>query len=324
MQTYRLMQTDLDVSRLALGTWNLGGEWDDSPLTSELVERAQSLLRTAVDHGVNFIDLADIYVRGKSDEVVGRALAADRSLRDALILQAKCGIVLGGQGHPNDPAHYNFETNHIVAAVEGTLTRLGTDRVELLLLHRPDPLVEPEEVASAWDQLHSAGKVRYFGVSNHTAQQIELLKRNVRQPLVVNQLELNLLHHHLITDGMMANTQDADRFGCTGTLDYCRLHDISIQAWSPLARGQMFQPGSDASAEVQATARTLGAIAEAHGTAPECVALAWLLRHPARIQPIIGTMNPTRLATACAADAVNLTRLEWFRLLEAARGRQVP
>ncbi len=324
MRTYQLAHTDLNVSRLAFGTWHLGGSWDDAPLDSEVIERADRLLKTAVEHGINLIDLADIYVRGKSDQAVGRVVQANPGLRDRVVLQAKCGIVLGGQNEPDDPGHYNFDSEHIVAALERTLQRLGTDRVELLLLHRPDPLVEPAEVAKAFDQLEAAGKVRYFGVSNHTPLQIQLLQQHLSQPLVANQLELNLLHHHLISDGFMANTKDADQFGCSGTLDYCRLKQITVQAWSPLARGQIIAPADDAQPHVLATAAELRRLAERYETTPACIAIAWLLRHPAGIQPILGTMNVDRLTESCAADAIDLSRVDWFRLLNAARGRNMP
>lgn len=321
MKTYRMPHTDLDVSRLSYGTWHLGGSWDDSPLTDETRRLAQVLINTAVDHGINMIDLADIYTRGKSDEVVGHVLAQQPGLRDRLVLQAKAGIILGDD---TAPGRYDFSYDHIVTAVEGTLRRLQTDYVDVLLLHRPDPLVEPEEVARAFDELHSSGKVRYFGVSNHTPMQMTLLQKYTDHKLVANQIELNLLHNQLINEGIVANTADVAHTAVAGTLDYCRLHDIMIQAWSPVAGGQLFNPGADAAPHVQAAAQEIARQAAAYETTKEAIALAWLLRHPAGIQPIIGTQNPARIAASCRADDVAMSRIDWYRLLEAANGTAVP
>lgn len=321
MKTYRIPNTDLEVSRIAYGTWHMGGLWDDSLLTDELKTRANDLILTAVDNGINHIDLADIYTRGKSDECVGYVLQQNPSLREKLILQAKVGIVLP---NGNDPAHYNFEYDHIVGAVEGTLRRLGIEYVDLLALHRPDPLVEPAEVARAFDYLQSSGKVRYFGVSNHTAGQIALLQRYVDQPLVVNQVELNLLHHSMISEGIQADTNDVAYTAVQGTLDFCRLHDIMIQAWSPVAGGRVFKKGDDATENERNVALMLDQLAAKYKTTEEAVAVAWLLRHPAPIQPIIGTLNVHRIGRTAPADDVNLTRIEWYQLLAAARGGGVP
>ena len=215
---------------MAYGTWHMGGSWDATPLSADLKTRANHLIKTAVELGINHIDLADIYTKGKSDEAVGYALAQNPGLRDKLVLQAKCGIILGDDPNPGDPGRYDFSYDNIVSKVEGTLRRLGTDYVDLLALHRPDPLMEPDEVARAFDHLHSSGKVRHFGVSNHTAAQIEFLRRSVDQPIVLNQVELNLLHHHLISDGIVANMTESAYSPVLGTLDYCRIQfpDLSV------------------------------------------------------------------------------------------------
>lgn len=324
MKSYQLPNTDLTVSRMAYGTWHLGGSWDTSPANDEIKNRAVELINTVVEAGINHIDLADIYTRGKSDAMVGHALAQSPGLRDQLVLQGKCGIVVGDTPNPGDPGRYDFSYEHLVSAVEGTLSRLGTDRLDLLAFHRPDPLMEPEEVARAVEHLHSSGKVRYFGVSNHSWAQIALLQKHLNQPLVVNQLELNLLHHYLISDGILVNNADVPHASAASTLDYCRLHDITIQAWSPVAGGRLFTAGDDAPANERAVAAEITAIAQAHDTTPEAIAFAWLLRHPAPIQPIIGTLNPARIAPSVLADDVELSRIEWYRLLAAARGAGVP
>ncbi len=324
MKSYRIPQTDLEVSRIAFGTWHLGGTWDSMPPDDSLRQRADALLHAAVEHGITLIDLADIYTRGKSDMLVGETLKRTPSLRDKLILQEKTGIILSDEIHDGSVGHYDFSYQNITRKLETCLQRLNTDHVDLLLLHRPDPLVRPEEVARAFDDLHASGKVRYFGVSNHTPMQIELLKKYVRQPLVVNQLELNLLHNDLIVDGIVANTAQARYTGARDTLDYCRLHDMLVQAWSPVAGGQLFVERDDSPDHVRATVRLIAELAQKHQTTREGIALAWLLHHPAPIQPIIGTLNPARIADSVKADEVQLSRLEWYTLLAAARGAGVP
>lgn len=324
MKTYRIPNTELEVSRLAYGSWQLGGSWDKNPLPDDVKAQANRLVVAAYEAGINHIDLADIYVLGKSDEAVGYALKQNPGLRERLVLQEKAGIVVASDPDFGPPGRYDFSYEHLVRTVEGSLRRLGTDYVDLLAFHRPDPLVEPEEVARAAHYLHAQGMVRYFGVSNHSPMQIELLKKHLDQPLVVNQLELSLLHHYLISDGVLVNQTAAPYAHTAGTLEYCRLHDIMIQAWSPVARGQLFQPGDDAPDRVRHAARLIAELAAQKGTTKEAIALAWLLRHPAGIQPIIGTLKAERIAASAAADEVELSRAEWFSLLEAARGAGVP
>jgi len=324
MKTYRIPQTDLEVSRLAFGTWHIGGTWDSTPPTPEIQARTDALIHAAVEYGITLIDLADIYTRGKSDSVVGETLKKTPSLREKVVLQEKTGIVLSDEVYAGSMGHYDFSYENITTKLETSLKRLNTDYVDLLLLHRPDPLVEPEEVARAFDALHASGKVRYFGVSNHTPAQIELLKKYVRQPLVVNQLELNLLHNDLINDGIVSNTDMAHYTGTRDTLDYCRLHDMVVQAWSPVAGGRLFVERDDTPHNVRQTVHLIAELAEKHQTTREAIAFAWLLRHPAPIQPIIGTMSVERLADSVKADSVELSRVEWFMLLAAANGAGVP
>jgi len=316
MNTYRIAHTDLTVSRLAYGCMMLG--------RPEAAGRAGPMLAAALEQGITFFDHADIYGRGNSETVFGEALRQIPGARDKIVLQSKCGIRPANTPNPGDPGRYDFSYDHIIRTVEGSLTRLQTDRLDLLLLHRPDALVEPEEVARAFTELHAAGKVRYFGVSNHSPAQIELLKRYVAQPLVANQLEVNLIHNYMIEEGILIN-QPAARFAASsGLLDYCRLNDILIQAWSPVASGQLIDPKPNASERVLAAAKRVAELAAAHNTTREAIALAWLLRHPAGIQPIIGTTNVDRLRASCQADAITLTREEWYSLLNAARGSNVP
>lgn len=239
-------------------------------------------------------------------------------------MQQKAGIIVGADPDYGPPGRYDFSYEHLVGTVEASLKRLGTDYVDLLAFHRPDPLADLEEVARAADYLYREGRVRYFGVSNHSPMQIALLQKHLDKPLVVNQLELNLLHHHLISSGILVNQTAAVYANTAETLEYCRLHDILIQAWSPVAGGRLFNPADDAPENVRSAAALIAQLAEEKGTTKEAVALAWLLRHPAPIQPILGTLKVDRLADSVRADEVTLTRTEWYRLLEAARGAPVP
>jgi predicted oxidoreductase len=318
MKTYTLPTTDLQISRLAYGCMLMSrraGQDRTAPA---------KLLATALEHDINFFDHADIYGRGQSEVVFGEALKQLPGTRQTIILQSKCGIRPRDDPRPGDPGRYDFSYEHIIESVEGSLRRLQTDYLDLLLLHRPDALVEPQEVARAFDELHAAGKVRYFGVSNHSPAQIELLKKYVRQPLIVNQLEVNLLHSGMIREGILVN-QDAARYtAADGLLDYCRLNHILIQAWSPVAGGRLIDPPQSAAESVRAAAAEVARLAAEKHTSREAIALGWLLRHPAGIQPIIGTTNDERLRASCQADAVSLTREEWYALLQAARGEPVP
>ena len=324
MKTYQIPHSDLEVSRLAYGSWHLGGTWDKTALDSELKRRAAELLHTALEQGINHIDLADIYTLGKSDEAIGHVLKENPGLREQLVLQEKAGIVLGFDEDFGPPSRYDFSFEHLTQSVERSLKRLHTDYVDILALHRPDPLVDYEEVARALDHLQEQGMVRYFGVSNHSAAQIKLLQKYCRQPIVVNQLELNLLHHHLIADGILVNQVTENYSHNDGVLEHCRLENIMVQAWSPVAGGQLFAPAADAPINIRNSAAVIRDMASAKGTTPEAIAFAWLLRHPMGIQPIIGSLKSNRIVDSAQADGVEMSRREWYSLLEAARGAGVP
>ncbi len=324
MRKFVIPQTNLSVTRLAYGNMQIGGSWDDRAPLAEDRAKATRVIARALECGINFFDHADIYCRGKSEMVFGDALRELRVNRTDVILQSKCGIRFGADPNPGDPARYDFSCEHITHAVEGSLRRLRTDYLDILLLHRPDALVEPREVARAFDELRRAGKVRYFGVSNHTPGQIALLRKFVTQPLVVNQLELNLWHHELISEGLLANNDAAHYTNATGILEYCRAQEMILQAWAPVAGGRLMDPPRDADAGITRAAALVARLAQLRNTSREAIALAWLLRHPAPIQPILGTTNPERVAASCLADEIELTREEWYALLEAARGEPAP
>ncbi len=323
MKTYELAHTNLKVSRIAYGCMAIGRKWGDIDSTTAAKNTAQ-IIETALECGINFFDHADIYAAGRSEELFGEVLRRDPSLRDRMIIQSKCGIRPAGTPNETSPGRYDFSRNHIMASTEASLARLGIEQLDILLLHRPDALMEPDEVAWAFDDLRRTGKVRYFGVSNFSTSQMTLLQHSLDHPLVANQLQLSLLHHHLINEGVGANQTGYAYDGPTGTLDHCRLHEVRVQPWSPIARGAFFDPPSDAPERVQALARQVAAYAEAKDTSKEAIALAWLLRHPAGLQPIIGTTNVPRLTDSCKADAIELSREEWYTLFNVARGKPVP
>lgn len=326
MKTQTISSTDLQVSRIAYGCMGIGGGWDAQLISVETRKTALNAIRTALDEGINFFDHADFYCLGKSEEVFSSIWQEQPSLREQIYLQSKCGIRLGGDPAEIDFGRYDFSHEHILHAVEGSLKRLKTDYLDLLLLHRPDPLVEPEEVARAFDDLMRSGKVRHFGVSNHNAAQIAFLQKYLDLSLVVNQVELSLMHLQLIDEGVVFNQDEpAIALRGEGTLEYCRLHDITLQAWGPLAYGVLSgkQVENPSKRIIEASAR-VAELACRKNVSREAIVIAWLLRHPAHIQPIIGTTAPVRIRAACQADSVELSREEWYWLFIAGRGDPMP
>jgi predicted oxidoreductase len=277
----------------------------------------------ALNQGINFFDHANVYGRGRCEELFAAVWKEFPGLRQKVIFQSKCGIRRIDDPTPGAPGRYDFSYAHIVQSVDASLRRLQTDYLDILLLHRPDPLVEPEEVARAFDELQKSGKVRHFGVSNHTGPQIDLLKRYVRQPLVANQLEVSVLHPTLIDAGVITN-QDRPTYPVRGeeTLEYCRLHDMMVQAWSPLAGGRFGRDTADE--RVARVQKVVNELAVAKGVPAEAILVAWLLRHPAGMQVIVGTTRPERIRAASAGDGVELSREEWYRLFVAGRGAEMP
>lgn len=320
MQTYTLGTSDLNVSRIGYGCMQTGGTWDDTPLTDSIRKSALQVLRTALDAGINFFDHADIYCNGKSEEVFAGLWKDSPHLRPQIYLQTKCGIRFA------PPHRFDFSYEHIIASVEGSLKRLQTDYLDMLLLHRPDPLVEPEEVARAFDELKSAGKVRWFGVSNHTAAQMDLLRKYLNQPIVVNQVEFNLIHPHMLDEGILFNQNNLRLTRNEGAVEYCRLHNITLQAWAPLAQGRLTggKPRPNDGAHIQKTADLVKQMAAEKGVRSEAILVAWILHHPAGIQPLPGTINSQRLLAACEGAQISLTREEWYGLFIAGRGEALP
>ena len=324
MTSIPIAHTELRVSPLAYGCMHIGGSWDQQPATEDQRRHAASAFDLACELGINLFDHADIYTLGKSEQVFGDWLRGRSQRRDQLIIQSKCGIRFAGEPTADAPKRYDFSYEHIVGSAEASLRRLATDYLDLFLLHRPDPLMDPEEVARALDHLHGSGKVRYFGVSNHTAGQLALLQHHVRQPLVVNQLELSLSHSHLLEEGINANRSDARTALASGTFDFCRLHNIHLQAWSPLGGGRLCRSDGHDNHQHYLAASLVAELAEAHRCSREAIVLAWLLRHPARLQAVVGTTNLDRLRACAQASEVRLSRDEWYRLWQVVRGSEVP
>ena len=319
MQTYRLGTSDLNVSRIGYGCMQIGGAWDDTPLTDSIREAANRSVKTALEAGMNFFDHADIYCNGKSEEVFADLWKDAPHLRGQIYLQTKCGIRFG------PPHRFDFSYEHIISSVEKSLMRLQTDYIDILLLHRPDPLVEPEEVARAFDELLQSGKVRWFGVSNHTAAQMEFLQKFLNQPIVVNQVEFNLIHTHMLDEGIVFNQNNPKLARNEGAIEYCRLHNITLQAWSPVAGGKLTGKAlANGDKHIQIAADLVAQMAREKGVSSDAILIAWILRHPARIQPLPGTTNPDRILAACEGEGVSLTREEWYSLFVAGRGEPLP
>ncbi|MGH1365752.1 MAG: aldo/keto reductase [Calditrichia bacterium] len=324
MRSYTIPHTDFSVSQIAYGCMGIGGDWSKNPPDEATQQHAARLIEKAMAAGINLFDHADIYCRGKSEIVFGQILKQKPHLRDKIILQSKCGIRFADDPESGLPGRYDFSYEHIVQSVEAILKRLQTDYLDLLLLHRPDPLMQPDEVAKAFDALKQAGKVRHFGVSNFNSLQIALLQKSLDMPIVVNQLEISLLHYHLIEEGISVNQNVAGYANTGATLDYCRMNDILVQAWGPLASGQLFRLDDQSPKNLHETASLVSKLATKKNCGADAILLSWLLRHPAGIQPIIGTTKTERIVSSSSANTIELSREEWYSLYVSARGQPMP
>jgi predicted oxidoreductase len=271
---------------------------------------AEKLVKTALDAGYNFFDHADVYGDGTCEEIFADVVGMNASVREKLILQTKCGIRKG--------IAFDFSRDHILKSVDGSLKRLKTDYLDILLLHRPDLLMEGEEVAEAFGILNASGKVRYFGVSNQNPMQIQLLRKYVKQPIVANQLQLSVTNANMISQALHVNMEDDKAVNRDGSvLDFCRLHDITIQPWSPFQYG-FFEGVFLGSGKFPKLNAKIDEIAGKYSVTNTAIVIAWLLRHPARFQPVTGTMNPGRLKECIKAENIVLTRDEWYGIYLAA------
>ena len=301
MKKIQLGTSGLDVPQIAVGCMRING-LDEKGLDGHL--------RFCLESGLNFFDHADIYGGGSCEEVFAESVKRLGIAREDMILQSKCGIRSG---------LYDFSREHILGSVDGILKRLNTEYLDVLLLHRPDALMEPEEVAETFDILQSSGKVLHFGVSNHRPSQIALMKKYLHQPLMVDQMQLSIAFSGMIASGMEANMETEGSVDHDGdVLNYCRLHDITIQTWSPFQYGCFAGPFLGNLEKYPDLNRELEALAGQYETTPTAIAAAWILRHPARFQLIAGTTTKQRMADILRGSEITLTRPEWYRLYLSA------
>jgi predicted oxidoreductase len=315
----------ISTSRLILGCMPFGGSWDRAPITPEQVRKAEQALDAALSIGISMFDHADIYTMGKSETIFGSILKRRPGLREQIVIQSKCGIRFGAGAIPT---RFDFSKAHILAAVDGILDRLAIEYLDILLLHRPDPLMEPDEVAEAFGMLKDSGKVRHFGVSNMSPGQIRFLQRALSNQLIVNQLEMGLEHLDWVDQGIHVNQKAGATVNyAEGLMEYAQMETMQLQAWGPLAQGRFSGRAlSDQPANIQQTAALVGQMATTKETTPEAIVLGWLMRHPALIQPVIGTMNAERIVACRDAErqAQAMTREEWYTLYVSARGKNMP
>jgi predicted oxidoreductase len=314
MQTISLGISPLRTSRLAFGCWRLAGSWNPGEVTTASEAAGRRAVITAFEAGYTLFDNADIYCQGIAERILGEALKEVPGMRERVVVATKVGIRRAGVPDPDAPARWDFSADYVVAATEASLARLAVETIDLLMLHRPDWLADPAEVAAAFAKLQAAGKVRYFGLSNCRPTLFAALQRACPMPLVVHQVEISLARLAAFEDG---------------TLDQCLSERVTPMAWSPLAAGLLGDGASrllswQQNYRTEAIVAALQQVAVARGVSRTAVALAWLLKHPAQIQPIVGSGKPERIRELAQAAELELTREEWYRLLLAARGEPLP
>lgn len=323
MQHFSLKHIFPRVSPIVYGCMGLGGSWNSNTVSAEHVKQAHEVIDVALQAGINCFDHADIYTLGKAELVFGKVLAERPELREQMYLQSKCSIRFeDGQA----PKRYDLSGEWVTHSVEGILTRLNTEYLDVLVLHRPDPLMQPEELADSLMALKKAGKLRHIGVSNMHQHQMAFLQSALNEPLVVNQIEISLQQLHWLEEGVYAgNPEGRDINFTAGTLEYCRQHGVQLQSWGSLCQG-LFS-GQDVSAQpphIQQTAALVASLAAEYEVSKEAIVLAWLVRHPAKIQPVIGSTNPQRIQACTQATSIQLSREHWYALYVSARGQELP
>jgi predicted oxidoreductase len=314
MKTRTIGRSSLITTRLAYGCWRLMGTWNPREVTPERIEHGKKAIIAAYEAGYTMFDHADVYCWGICEQVFGDVLRSGAIKRDRFLVATKCGVRFATDPTPASPARYDFSAEHILSSCENSLKRLGIETVDLYQLHRPDYLMNPEEVAGAFDQLRRQGKVREFGVSNFTPSQLALLAKFLPMPLIVNQVQIQLADLHCFDDG---------------TLDQCIADRITPLAWSPLGGGFLGTGGTvdekhPRRALMLKLVELMDRLATEYGVSRSVIAMAWLMKHPSGIVPIVGSKQPERITEALKADEIELTREHWYELLEAARGAKVP
>jgi len=331
----KIPRTDIEINGFGYGLGLFGGSWDDSPIPREDPERARTVIEAVHELGVNFFDIAASYAYGKAEQTVGLALKEMPSLRDSIVIQSKCGIVLPESMEllnppADDPYYLDSSREHIVASAEASLRRLGIDYLDILLIHRPDILMEPDEVAAAFDELHSSGKVRFFGLSNFSPSQTEHLQRSLNQPIVTNQLRFGLGHPYLVADGFDFNRvgpkrSDSLYAGTNGALEYFLANEILVQAWSP-TQGSFDGgrwDGDEFPDRRKRLVQEIEEVARDYSTTSDAIRIAWILRHPANFVPLVSSKNLERLQSYRDAYDIALKRKDWYRLFYAAYDQSV-
>ena len=311
------------ASSVVYGCMALGGGWQSNRVTKADITQAHQVIDTLLECGINYIDHADIYTHGKAEQVFGAVLNERPELKEHFIIQSKCGIRFADG---ISPGRYDLSPEWILSCVDGILSRLHIDCLDVLMLHRPDPLMEPSAIAQAFDQLVAAGKVRQFGVSNMNQSQLHFLQHYIDQPLIANQIELSLKNLAWLDEGVMVGMPEGAAVNfSSGTLEYCQMNRVQIQAWGSLCQG-LFTGASliNQPEHYQQTAALVADLAEQYQCSGEAILLAWLLRHPAGIQPIIGTSNLSRIKQAQQATRITLSREHWYQLYVSARGAALP
>lgn len=320
---YPLSRAIRNNSSLAFGCMGLGGTWDKSPLSAIDIQKAHTVVDAALDTGIRLFDHADIYTFGNAEQVFGEVLKVRPELRELISIQSKCAIRFEDD---LGPQRYDCSPEWIISSVENSLSRLNIEQLDILMLHRPDPLMEPELIAQAFDTLMTSGKVKHFGVSNMQHHQMSFLSSALSQPLVVNQVELSLSHLAWLEEGVTSgNSGEPVTNYAAGTLEYCRQNSIQLQSWGCLSQGLF--TGRDISKEplhIQKTAKLVSKLAAEYQVSKEAMVLSWLMRHPANIQPVIGTTNIERIKACATADKIRLTREHWYDLWLCARGHALP
>jgi predicted oxidoreductase len=314
VKTQPIGSSPLVSTRLAYGCWRLVGTWDPAEVTPDRVAAARRAIAAAYEGGYTLFDHADIYCRGVCESVFGEAMGEIRGMRERVLIATKCGIRFKGEPEARSPQRYDFSPEHIVRSCEASLKRLRIDTIDLYQLHRPDLLMDPAAVAGAFDKLRSAGKVREFGVSNFSPSQVTALQAACPMKLIVNQVEIHL--------GRLDPFHD-------GTLDQCLADRLTPLAWSPLGGGFLgsggkLDPKHPRHQRMASLQTLLDETAAEHNVSRTAISLAWLLKHPSGIIPIVGSVNPAHIADAARADDVDLSRDDWYRLLTAARSEPLP
>ena len=314
MKAMRIGRSALTGSRLAYGCWRIAGAGTAAEPSAETRAAGKLAVRTAYEAGYTVFDLADIYGGGRCEELFGEVLRETGGMRERVSVATKCGIRRAGSPMPAAPQRWDFSGEYIVRACEESLQRMRIETIDLLMLHRPDYLADPHEIAGAFLQLHDAGKVRCFGVSNFRPSLVSALQSACPLPLAVNQVEISLVQRAAFDDG---------------TLDQCLERNLTPMAWSPLGGGLLGEGAKELLPWQQnyrpdGVLKAVDEIARERGTSRSVIALAWLLQHPSRIMPIVGSTNPERIRDATKADELAMTREEWYRLLLAARGEPLP